>query len=790
MNLRARFAASLLALVTAGAAAVEKGGATPAIQFRTEGAGLVSINLYDSHGVLVRRLAELQRLPAGEQKLAWDGKGEDGRPVPPGDYAWKGLFHEGLGLNLRGAVPNGGAMPWPTPDGREIWGGDAGIPSAVAADNERVYLGWSMADAGKSILACDLEGRVLWSHRRTEGPSGCKVLAVDNGILYVLGGLAGADAEGGSIYRLDAKTGKPVPWPRGKIDLTIDSLWPADSKSRPQKADAMAVRHNHIYLTFTDSEFLAVLDGKSGAYIDTVVGPPPGLIDVVTTQTRLPDAPDKLVDADFAVVSMYGAVLGKALLAHDPFWVVASEVTQVLRGGRISALTVRGEAAKFHPAKAFIGVDAPVHQIQGRPLLDIESVDWVAGKQGGRPLLGPWEPNAVRSVRGLAMDAAGKLWVAEGDAYPQRFSVWDTKESEGKLVREFFGPRQKGGEGAAIDPLDPDIMFAQGCEWRIDSKTGGAKCLGVVLRRPVPFATYGVGENGNAYLVAADNAGVEIYERVGDGDYKLRASLYADRTDRISGTASAQPRTFAWADENGDGVMQAAEQISIDGDLRIGAGAFLQDLTLCATTHPRGEGRILKVEGWSPCGAPRYDLAKPVKWEGRLWLSADQRLGLEVLESAKAEDFRISCRELPDGRERWRLAAPFGAAFESGTARLPAPMGNVWLMVAENRGGGSAKAHPGLPSGSGVWTLVNEDGFTLGHLFAPDARSVQWPKAATPGADMSNAVSRAGASRLTQGADGKLYLQAGDTTPWNLEITGLDKVRELGGGQIAVPAGK
>lgn len=790
MKLRARFAAPLLALITAGAAAAEKGGALPAIQFRTERAGLVSINLYDSHGVLVRRLAELQRCPAGAQKMAWDGNGENGKPVPPGDYTWKGLFHEGLGLKLRGWVANGLAIPWPTPDGREVWGGDAGIPSAVAADAERVYLGWSMADAGKAILACDIEGRVLWSHRRTEGPSGCKVLAVDGGIVYVLGGLAGLDAEGGAIYRLDARTGKPVPWPRGKIDLTIDSLWPADSKSRPQKADAMAVRHNHIYLTFTDSEFLAVLDGKTGAYIDTVVGPPPGLIDVVATQTDLPSAPGKLVDADFAVVSMFGGVLGKALLAHDPFWVVTSEVTQVLRDGRISALTVMGDAAKFHRHMAFIGVDAPVHQVHGRPLLDIESVDWVAGKPGGRPLLGPWEPDAVRSVRGLAMDSVGRLWVAEGDGYPKRFSVWDTKEPAGKLVGEFFGPRQKGGEGAAIDPLDPDLMFAQGCEWRIDPTTGQAKCLGVVLRRPVPFATYGVGENGNAYLVAAESAGVEIYERLGDGDYKLRASLYADRTDRISGTASAQPRTFAWADENGDGVMQAEEQISIDGDLRIGASAFLQDLTFCAATHPQGEGRIFKVASWSPCGAPRYDLSKPVKWEGRVWLSADQRLGLEVLESARSEDFRLSCRELPEGRERWRIAAPFGTTFDSGAARLPAPMGNVWLMVAESRGGSSAKAHPGAPSGSGAWTLVNEDGFTLGHLFAPDAKSVQWPKGAVPGADMSNAASRAGASRLTQGADGKLYLQAGDSAVWNLEVTGLDKVRELGGGQITAPAVK
>jgi hypothetical protein len=419
-------------------------------------------------------------------------------------------------------------------------------------------------------------------------------------------------------------------------------------------------------------------------------------------------------------------------------------------------------------------------------LLDIENVVWRAGKPGGRPLLGPWEPDAVRSVRGLALDATGKLWVAEADAYPKRFSVWDTSGEQGKLVREYFGPRQKGAAGAAIDPLDPRIMFAEGCEWRIDPKTGEAKCLGVVLRRPVGFATYGMGENGNVYLVAAEESGVEIYERVGDGDYKLRARLYSDRTD-----PAVKPRTYAWADENGDGVVQAGEQTSTEGDLEIPASAFLQDLTVCAVTRPGGEGRIFKVESWSPCGAPRYNLAKSVKAEGRVSLSADHRLALEILDySDKRSGSLISCRNFDDGRELWRIPARGGVSLHPGSALLAEPVGNVWLCDSGKAANGVASGKKASDSDVANWTLVNQDGFTLARLFAPDAKKVQWPKAAVVGADMSNAITHGETSRLTQAADGKLYLQAGDAAVWNLEVTGLEKVRALVGGQIAVPAPK
>ena len=458
------------------------------INFRTAREGTAMINVYRPDGTLVRRLEPGQHFTKGAHKLVWDGKMDDGKMAEPGDYAWKGLFHEGIGLKLRGWVANGGGLPWVTPDGKGGWGGDRGEPSAVAADDKKVYLGWSLAEEGKAVLACDLEGRVQWGHRRSEGASGCKALAVDDGLLYVLGGLEGTGANGGTIYRLNAQDGTPVPWPSGAIDLKISSFWPADGKTKPDTADAMAVRHGHIYLSFTSSQFLTVLDAKTGDYC---------------ADRRGGRAGDDRCRADEDGATRFtGQAFGCGLCSHFAGWRRARPHPPGPRSflghhERHGADGTRRDDHRAHRHRRrrevssthrFRGFGAPIHQVQARPILDVENPTWIAGRKGGRPLLGPWQANEParhswrRAGRGRAALGCG------GDAYPKRFSVWDTTGTQGKLVREFFGPAERGAPGGAINPLDPDVMFAQGCEWRIDRKTGIAKCLGVVIREPVARA--------------------------------------------------------------------------------------------------------------------------------------------------------------------------------------------------------------------------------------------------------------------------------------------------------------
>ena len=148
------------------------------------------------------------------------------------------------------------------------------------------------------------------------------------------------------------------------------------------------------------------------------------------------------------------------------------------------------------------------------------------GRTGGRALLGPWQPDGVRFVKSMAVDADGKLWVVEADATPKRVSVWNTKT--GELVHEFFGATSYGALGGAISPLDPNIMVGQGCEWQLDPHTGRARCAAVITRDGMENSRFGIGANGRLYLAVADGwafgrSKVSIFERVGNADYKLRA---------------------------------------------------------------------------------------------------------------------------------------------------------------------------------------------------------------------------------------------------------------------------
>lgn len=134
----------------------------------------------------------------------------------------------------------------------------------MATDATQVYLGWSGAEAGKSVLACDLDGRVLWSNNRG-GIAGVKALASDGSVLYVLGGNAGTDAEGGNLYKLNAKDGSYLKWDSAdSADLKIKSLWAADAAAKPEKADGIAVKDGKIQLTFAKDQLSAVLNAGDG----------------------------------------------------------------------------------------------------------------------------------------------------------------------------------------------------------------------------------------------------------------------------------------------------------------------------------------------------------------------------------------------------------------------------------------------------------------------------------------------------------------------------------------------
>ncbi len=471
------------------------------IHFHTEKAGFVSLDLDGPDGKLIRRVL------AGKPFAAGDHTVTDNGPEPPG-AKWRAVFREALGLGLMGRIGD--------------FGGDRGPATAVAADDARVYLGWALATANAdAIVACDPSGAVQWTHRRG-ALSGCRALAVDGGILYVLGGEGAADAEGRAIYKLDAKTGTAIRWPDGRSDLRIVSLWPAKGHYRPALTNNMAVKNGRIYLSFSQGQFVAILDAQTGAYLQTIVGAAPGAIDAVATRADEPDDPGQLVDADFVVMAIKSGAIGKMLLAHDPIWVLGSELTPMDDGRTITALRMIGDGAKVHARDIFVALGRPFDQVEARSALQTDTVSYVAGTPGAPLTHGVWQPGRMGDIRGIALDTAGQLWVAEGDAIPSRISVWSTDGDTGRLVHEYFAPPDAESP-LALDPLDPTVAVAGGCEWRIDPVTGRGACAGVItgeIFKAARFAKVGA----HLLLVLTPASGAEVVmERVAAGDYRAFA---------------------------------------------------------------------------------------------------------------------------------------------------------------------------------------------------------------------------------------------------------------------------
>ncbi len=733
--------------------------------------GYVSMIIRAPGGEVVRQPLAAEQVSKGRHEVGWDGLTmpiwkKPGDPVPPGKYKWEAIWHTGIGLRLRGWASNSGIAPWDGLTGREGWGGDHGVPSACAADGQRMYMGWNGSEAGRAVVAWDLaDGRAKWRHTRG-GMGAAGSLAVDGGTVYVLDG-------GKVLYRLDADTGAYSVWEAtNAAEIEIKALWGADADA-PAKADFVEARDGTVYLAFTAGNLILVLDGKSGKVLKKLAVPAPGDMEVRAGRLFVVSGGEKVLSVDAASGRAEAVISGLAAA-----WGIALD-----SGGNIY-ISVRdpdSQVKVFDPA--------------GKPVREI-------GRKGGRATLGPWTPDGIAFAAGMAVDPQGRLWVMEGDHHPKRVSVWDTKT--GALVMDFFGSAHYGAGGGTILPLDPNVMVGEGCEWRMDPATGLSKCTGTIERRFVGSVKFAILSNKKTYLLSGPDLHgrplYRIYERVGEGDYKLRATIdggIASKAPAKKGeTPPPPPVTTFWADENGDGEVQPSETAAMPGasnatfylGMSYGFGA---DLALYADNTVQGPIRV-KVGGFTACGAPKYDLAGVEKIPVRGIPSDDGRVLLSPGGGSHYE--RFTAYSLPDGKVLWTYPNTFTGVHGShaapppqtglvrgilsivGTATLPKPVGRIWA-VATN---------------VGEWHVLTEDGYYLSRLFEPDPLKVQWPAEARPGAVMDRAPPGAGAEdfggAMIQDTDGHVYIQAGKAALWNLLAVGFENVKALGSGEVEITA--
>lgn len=716
--------------------------------------GFISLIIKNQEGATVRQLLNSAFYVKGKHDVKWDGLTTmnwrtPGSPVPEGEYTWEAIWNKGIGLKFVGWADNSGSAPWDsTPQAN--WGGDHGSPASVTSDDKQVYLGWSGAEAGKALLACDLQGNVLWKNSRA-GMAGAELLAVDNGIVY-------AQHWGGDLYRLDSKKGGYSAWvgSDNSPDIMIKTLWGTD-KVKQESADSLDAKNGKLYLGFTKADTVMLLDGQTGKVLKIYDIKSPADIKAVS---------DTLV---------YVVAEGTKVLALNP---QTGEMKPLITN-LVNARTV----AVDKDGGIFIGLREPDNQVMmysadGKALGSI-------GRKGGRALLGQWTSDGMAFINDMTIAADGKLWVAENDMTPKRFSSWDPKT--GKLVKEFFGPTTYGALGGAINPTDPYLMVGQGCEWRIDPKTGLSTNLGCFTRDGMENSRFGIGNGGRTYVAVAPGwiAGsdiIRIFERLGDADYKLRATF------TYQGKGAAAQTTF-WADENGDGIVQPTEEKVYNGKFEFSGWYmyFGSDMSIYSGT------RQLKVAGFTACGAPKYDLAAPIVMPTFGLGSADGKFVMHQGDYNVSNGWN-SCYDIATGKLRWTYPDNFvgvhgshnavpaeagmirGSYGPCGAVKLPAPIGNAWVIATN----------------IGEWHILTESGYYLTRLFEPDQMKFIWPDKAVPGVSMNTVPCGMGGEdfggSVTLADNGKLYVQAGKTGFWNLEVTGLETVKALPGNKITITA--
>ena len=746
--------------------------------------GFVSLIVKNADGQVVRNLLNAKFLTKGAQEVLWDGLStpsdrKPGDPVPSGNYTWEAIWHKGIGLSLVGWACNAGRAPFDSPGGN--WGGDMGGPAAVDADKQRMYLGWSAAEAGQALVCTDFEGNVQWRHKRG-GFGGAALVAVSQGVVYIYD-----SGQGNTLYRLDAAKGEYSNW-QGTSEATLElgkilkQFKPADAKEEPA-ASGLAVVGGKIFVSYgplnvpwnrpqPSGNVLLVLDAATGKLLKQVSCQNPG---------------DLKVGADGNLYLVCGT---STIAVVHPETGAITTIVDGLQAARCVAADQEGNI--------YVGLGEPENQVKvfdkgGKHVRSI-------GKPGGRSLLGPWEKNGMRFMAALKVDPQGKLWVMENDTKPRRISVWDAHS--GDFVKELFGPTDYGAGGGAICPADPLVVIGHGCEWKISRETGKAQCVAVISRGEWRNARFGTGKDGRVYAAVgggwAPHLAVNIFERLAAGKWKLRTVIATEEVD-----GGKQPRHISvWSDRNDDQQQQADEIRKYD--LPLGGWIdgwylyFNQAMTLAGTRYR------IDVTGWTPCGAPEYDLSKAVKLpapddvEVRGGMGAQKGLVSEdknfVLYNGHygVEHSNFPCYDVRSGKMVFaypsnyvgvhggHLAPPgrtglIRAAYDIvGTLKMPSPLENLFFIGTDK----------------GEWHILSSSGYYVSGLFEGDPMKIKWPGEAVPGANMSTAPPGMGAEdfggSVIRANDGAVYVQAGKTAFINCKVTGLDTVKILASGSLRI----
>lgn len=736
-----------------------------ALRYKLPFDGFVTLVIEDAQGRRVRNLIGMAPRSKGAQVDYWDGVDEDGKLAPAGKYRWRGLIHQGIDPTYEATYGTPGRPPWDNADGTGAWLSDHAAPVAAASAGGMVALACPISEAGWALIGTDLNGKRVWGQRRFQG---IRDLAMDEQYVYIALNPGGAwtPAPVASVGRVEAKTGKYAPFetkPEAQLILPV-----ATAEENAQIA-GIAASGDRLAVALTGPDVVRFFDRKTLAKLGEV---------------KVAGVKDTAFGADGTLYAATAtAILKLAGDAQTP--VVTADLAQAY-------------GLAVDPAGRLFVTDRGTNQIRawgadGKALPAL-------GTPGGRPLPGKWDPNGLRNPAGIAVDAQGRLWVAEETMFPKRVSVWTP---EGKLVTDYLGPTVYGGMGAAGDPADKTRVFGNGCEWKLDYDKNTA----VPVANLIDDNLVGdlVKHDGREYFMTKPG---RLYQRQGDtlvmvacfGTTSAR-ELAAPKTERTPPIPITPPEgakenfSYLWCDRNDDGQVQADEvQTSLNPAVNVAywGGYWLDEgFNLYTVTGGYGSHTIGRIAsgGFTAGGAPRWDLAawkltleRPQWGAGKLYYAGGGQVIVGSPFAAVADD----------GSIRWTYQDHRWSDVH-GSHNAPIPdrddtlVGTLSCIGAANSGTPLGRLFA-MNSNMGRLYVFTTDGLLVANVFQ-DCRTAgdPWPadpKRGAPLGGVSMGGEWFGGYFFKAEKTSEYYLIAGGTSYNLIKLNGFDTLQPLSGGAI------
>lgn len=371
----------------------------------------------------------------------WDGRDDKGALVRPGNYQARGLWHKGLDAIYDTTYYNPGTPPWPWPAeevGSGDWGANETNPKCVAASGDWVAVGWPFTEGGMSTIGIGPDGLKKWGLVR-----GAETLAADDQYFYAcLKAYAwvGESENGGQdkLYRIGGRDGQYKPFVLDGKERTCPILVSGvlGEKTAPGVA-ALAAFKGTLAMALENGD-LVILDGTSAA-------------------VRSRWQTGKKIT--FLAYSGKGELFATA----DNQIMVLDAVDKKIQPLKMPGLEKPGAITVDHDGNLLVydaGRDQQVKAYSANAKLL-----YTAGKKGGRPVRGTFQPQAMNSVSSIAVDYKGQIWAVECTLYPRRISVWGR---DGKLVRDYIGPTDYGSCDSYLDDNDPTLAYWESVEMKLD----------------------------------------------------------------------------------------------------------------------------------------------------------------------------------------------------------------------------------------------------------------------------------------------------------------------------------